>query len=396
MQVGVMVGSYNHRDWDRLLAGEYNRPPTKSDVEIIDGTISIGDMVEPLGFDSILTTEHYGSAYSMGSNPLQWLAFWAGRTERIDVGTAVIVAPWWQPVKLAHEIAMLDNLLQGRKINIGIGRGIAAHEYAAYGIPREESRARFREMIEILRGFDENEFFEYHGQYYDVPLSSIRPQARHKGQLFGNMLGAFNTPASMEQAAELGLGQLFVAQETLEQMSTMVGKFNAIRQSKGLEPNQPSTMLYLHCATDPEEIEKGHHYAMQQGWAARNHYAVWNNPGQFENVKGYEDYAKFFSQNTDATEDTGIQVAQSSELIGTPEQIYNKIQEIQEKTSLNYLIVHPIHGEKTPEEAKASLKLFAEEVLPAVHKMETPLHEHNRGSADLLNADIGVGGAAGR
>src|SRR5690606_7352718 len=109
---------------------------------------------------SIHTTEHYGSAYSLGSNPLQWLAFWAGRTERIDVGSAVIVLPWWQPVKLAHEIAMLDNLLQGRTFHIGLGRGVAAHEYAGFGIPREESRGRFREMIEILRGLDENEFFE--------------------------------------------------------------------------------------------------------------------------------------------------------------------------------------------------------------------------------------------
>jgi len=391
-----MVGSYNHRDWDRLLSGEYNRPPTKSDVEIIDGAIWLGDHVERLGFDSILTTEHYGSAYSMGSNPLQWLAFWAGRTERIDVGSAVIVAPWWQPVKLAHEIAMLDNLLQGRKFNIGMGRGVAAHEYAGFGIPREESRGRFKEMIEILRGLDENEFFEYHGQYYDVPLTSVRPQARHKGELFKNIKAAFNTPTSMEQAAELGLGQFFVAAETIDQMTTQVAKFNAIRASKGMEPNQPSTMLYLHCSTDPEELERGHKYVAQQGWAARNHYAVWNNPGAFENVKGYEDYAKFFGQNEVVTEDDGVGFTQSSELVGTPEQIFEKIKLLQEKTSMEYLIVHPIHGEKTHAEAAKSLTLFAEEVLPAVHAMPTPLHDINRGSEEMLNVETAMGGAAGR
>src|SRR6185295_14076046 len=80
----------------------------------------LGELVEPLGFDSIWATEHYGSAYSMQPNPLQYLAYWAGRTRRVDVGTAVIVAPWWNPVRLASEISMLDILLKGRRLHLGI------------------------------------------------------------------------------------------------------------------------------------------------------------------------------------------------------------------------------------------------------------------------------------
>ena len=58
----------------------------------MDDTLYMGELVEPLGFDSIWATEHYGSAYSMQPNPLQYLAYWAGRTSRVDMGTAVIVA----------------------------------------------------------------------------------------------------------------------------------------------------------------------------------------------------------------------------------------------------------------------------------------------------------------
>ena len=57
----------------------------------------------------------------MQPNPLQYLAYWAGRTSRVDMGTAVIVAPWWNPVRLAHEIAMLDILLQGGVCTWGLG-----------------------------------------------------------------------------------------------------------------------------------------------------------------------------------------------------------------------------------------------------------------------------------
>ena len=99
MHCGVMVTGYNQGDWSRLMEGGYDRPPTVPDAKNMDDTLYMGELVEPLGFDSIWATEHYGSAYSMQPNPLQYLAYWAGRTSRVDMGTAVIVAPWWNPVR---------------------------------------------------------------------------------------------------------------------------------------------------------------------------------------------------------------------------------------------------------------------------------------------------------
>ena len=88
MRCGVMVTGYNQGDWERLLAEDYSRPPAVSDAANMDDTLYLGELVEPLGFDSIWATEHYGSAYSMQPNPLQYLAYWVGRTARVDVGTA--------------------------------------------------------------------------------------------------------------------------------------------------------------------------------------------------------------------------------------------------------------------------------------------------------------------
>src|ERR1700734_3583370 len=137
MQVGAMVTSYNHEDWPRLLEGDYTKRPSHSDIEIVDATIKLGDLVEPLGYDAIWCAEHYGSAYSPQGNPRQWLAFWAGRGKRVALGQAGIGVPWCPPVKLMHEIAMLDLLLDGRKLPLGLGRGVSAHEYAGFGVPRE-------------------------------------------------------------------------------------------------------------------------------------------------------------------------------------------------------------------------------------------------------------------
>ena len=392
MQVGVMVTSYNHRDWDRMLAGNYQAPPITSDLEIHRETMKLGRMVEPLGFDAIWCAEHYGSPYSMQGNPLQWLAYWAGRTERIDMGTAVIVAPWWQPVKLAHEIAMLDLLLDGRKLHIGIGRGISAHEYAGFAVDREQSRERFAEMIQILRRSEEDRF-SFEGKHYKVPPTTIRPAAHHRGSLFDTMKGAFNTPSSMQVAADLGLGQMFVTATSLDTMARGVGKFNAIRRKNGLAPNQPTVMMYLHCSRDPDEIARARTYAAEQGWAARNHYAVWNAPS-FEGVPGYEDYAKVFRQGRELREDESI-LSEDSHLIGTPEEILEKIERVQKLISLEYLILHPQHGSKPAAEARASLELFANEVLPAVHAMATPIHAHSLGTTESLQEKGALGGAVG-
>ncbi len=74
MHCGVMVTGYNQGDWERLMAEDYDRPPTVPDSQSMDDTLYMGELVEPLGFDSIWATEHYGSAYSMQPNPLQYLA----------------------------------------------------------------------------------------------------------------------------------------------------------------------------------------------------------------------------------------------------------------------------------------------------------------------------------
>ena len=129
-----------------------------------DHTLRSGSWWSRSGFDSIWATEHYGSAYSMQPNPLQYLAYWAGRTQRVDVGTAVVVVPWWNPVRLASELSMLDVLLQGRRLHLGLGRGIAPHEYASLGVPQEQSHQYFYEIVDILQAADGAERFEYDGR----------------------------------------------------------------------------------------------------------------------------------------------------------------------------------------------------------------------------------------
>ena len=366
MKVGVNVTSYNIADWDRLVAMDFSRPPTTPDVKFIDETFQFGDLIEPLGFDAIWSTEHFGTAYSMQPNILQWLAYWAGRTERVDIGTAVIVVPWWNPVRLAHEMAMLDVMLKGRQLMVGLGRGVSEHEYSALGVSRDDSREIFYETLDILRLADTEERFSYDGKHFQIPPTSIRPQARHRGHLLDNVRVATGTRRSMELAAESGLGLLFVANEPLKDMAQKVHDFNALRAASGYGPDHGTAVLYTYCTDNETDTAKGHDFLEAQAKASRLHYFEWNNSG-FEGVAGYEEYAERLKKGKD--EASALVENEASQLIGTPDQLIAKIARIKELTDLGYLILHMNYGTMSLEEASKSLKLFAKEVLPAVHEM---------------------------
>ena len=377
MHCGVMVTGYNQGDWERLLAEDYDRPPEIPDSQHMDNTLYMGELIEPLGFDSIWATEHYGSAYSMQPNPLQYLAYWAGRTKRVDVGTAVIVAPWWNPVRLAHEISMLDILLKGRRLHLGIGRGISPHEYASLGYPMDESHKYFYDVINAIRAADGSERFEFQGDVYDIPPTSIRPQARHKGELTKNIKVAFSTEASAKLAAENGLGQMFVAGDDVNEMIEKVQRFNKIRKDLSLPPDQPTTLLWMYCAETAEEAEEGWVYFQNQGIAAQHHYFDWNNPG-YEGIRGYEEYLS--RQNADISPaEARLEARRATQPIGTPEAIIEKIKSLQQTISMEKVVIHMMYGGMPKEKAEKSLRLFAEKVLPEVRAMPTPINPKSLG-----------------
>ena len=377
MHCGVMVTGYNQGDWPRLMEEDYSRPPAITDASNMDDTLYMGEMVEPLGFDSIWATEHYGSAYSMQPNPLQYLAFWAGRTKRVDVGTAVVVAPWWNPVRLASELSMLDILLQGRRLHLGIGRGIAPHEYASLGYPIEQSHKYFYDVINAIKAADGAERFEFKGEVYDIPPTTIRPQARHKGELTRDIKVAFSTEASARMAAENGLGQMFVAGDDVDEMTDKVRRFNAIRSELGLPPDQPTTLLWMYCAETSEEAEEGWTYFRNQLRAAQHHYFEWNNPG-YEGIHGYEEYLK--RQNADVgTADASFAARRATQPIGTPDEIIEKIRKLQWTISLEKVVIHMFYGGMPRDKAEKSLRLFAREVLPEVQAMPTPVNPQSLG-----------------
>src|SRR5437660_3504965 len=175
----------------------------RSDASVFAEHLTLGDLAEPLGFDSIFALEHHFTGYAMSPAPTQLLAYFAGRTKRIQLGTAVIVLPWHDPVRVAEQIALLDIMCGGRCL-FGFGRGAASTEYEGFRIPMGEARPRFVEAAEIVVKALSQESFEHQGQFFQIPRMSIRPRpiSNPERRFYASSV----SPESAEVIAKLGFG----------------------------------------------------------------------------------------------------------------------------------------------------------------------------------------------
>ena len=111
----------------------------RDDREVYDAELALGLKAEPSGFQSLWAVDHHFSGYSMSPDPLQILTWFAGQTEELQLGTAVIVLPWHDPLRVAEQVTLLDNISGGRLL-LGIGRGLARLEYEGFRVDRSTSR----------------------------------------------------------------------------------------------------------------------------------------------------------------------------------------------------------------------------------------------------------------
>ena len=143
--------------------------------------------VEELGFDSLFITDHLLAAkrfYSVSFlEPLLALAVAAGVTERVRLGTSILILPLRNPVILAKELATLQFLSENRVV-LGAGVGWNEAEYEAVGVRKSERGKRSDEILDIIVPLLEGERLTYHGQYYAVDDLFIEPTASRRPEIW--------------------------------------------------------------------------------------------------------------------------------------------------------------------------------------------------------------------
>jgi alkanesulfonate monooxygenase SsuD/methylene tetrahydromethanopterin reductase-like flavin-dependent oxidoreductase (luciferase family) len=338
----------------------------RPDVAVVSEHMALGDLAEPLGFDSLFALEHHFTGYAMSPSPCQLLSYYAGRTQRITLGTAVIVLPWHDPIRVAEEIALLDVLSGGRTV-FGFGRGAASVEYEGFRIDQGEARPRFIEAAKIIRMALTQDSFSFDGEYYRIPRTAIRPRpiSHPERRFFGSAV----SPESVEVMAQLGFSMLVIMQNEWPKAAADIHRFNALAAAQGYQPRPPLILTNVSVAESRAEAqERAIEYLGKKWDSIDNHYHF--SDGHLNSVKGYESYDKvgvtYAKMQDPAKRARATDFYVSIQLVGTPDDCIQKLEELQALTGLDHLVTEFSFGGLPHHEAETNMRLFASTVMPVL------------------------------
>lgn len=362
MKVGALIALFSTTAGEMAFA-----PGSRTDHQIYREELALHDLVEPLGMDSLWSIEHHFTGYQQVPNNFMMLTYFAARTKRIQLGTAVSVLPWHDPVKIAEDVAMLDVLSDGRTI-FGVGRGAATVEYERFRVPMEEARGRFSEAADIvLKALREREF-SYDGDFYKIPPTTIRPRPiSHPEERF---YYAALSPESSSMMAKKGLGIVVPVQRDWETTAADIQHYRSAAREAGFAPRPPVILANVCCLESGDEARELANLHMGLGWdTIEAHYRFAD--GHLAGVKGYEYYAKMSRTFAKLTADSAarqkaVEFFVDLMVVGTPNECLDKLAYITRLTGMDHFVGHFSYGGMSLENCQRSMRTFAGKVMPAL------------------------------
>jgi alkanesulfonate monooxygenase SsuD/methylene tetrahydromethanopterin reductase-like flavin-dependent oxidoreductase (luciferase family) len=189
------------------VAYDFRNPAgsTLSNPELYAQILEQAALVDRLGFDLVWLTEHHfvADGYLPAFAPVAGAI--AARTSRVRISTDIALLPFHHPLRLAEDVAVLDNLSGGR-IELGVGMGYAAHEFAAFGIPKRERVSRTEEAVTILRQAWSSEPVRFRGKRFAFDGVNVFPKPVQPGGI--PLWMAAQSEAGALRAGALGLNLL--------------------------------------------------------------------------------------------------------------------------------------------------------------------------------------------
>mgnify|MGYP002631290965 CR=1 FL=1 len=372
MRVGATIFNQNYMDWERYEAEERGERvpdvPAKSDREIFAEEIEIARIADSSGFDSVWTIEHHFTPYTMVTNPLQYLTYLAGITDNVDLGTMVVVLPWHNPVRIAEDVNMLDAFLgEGRDVILGVGRGLGRREFGGLNIDQNESRSRFDESLQVLKQLLSTGRVDYHGEHYEIADLRLRPQLDR--DLTPNLWCAGGSPDSVAVIAQNNVNPLIIPTTSLDLSLEVARTYMDLRAEAGHPPGVHTKLaLWTYVAETEDEARDGaEQYMVEYADSALRHYELRGD--HLSDVKGYERYGAL-QRALSADAAPFLRGFFDSHPWGTPEQTIARATELAETFGTNELMFVFKYGSMPIEKATRSMRLFADQVLPALKELD--------------------------
>lgn len=307
---------------------------------------------EALGYVSSFQVSHHAQKDGLCPGPLIAVAGAAAVTRKMRVGTGVLLVSLYAPLKLAEDVAVLDNLSGGRFV-FGVAPGYVTREFEAHGIPREERVGRFEEALDLMTEAWTQERFSFEGKYFRVPDTQLTPkpvQKPHPPLWYG-----VSAKASLRRAAKRRAVQIMSPRHGIPELQQHYAVYEEAARAEGWEiPERPIIRQVFVAETAPMAEERA---APAVNYLFRELYGAASAAG--DRVLRSDDGSAI----TDS-EQVGFENFKERYIIGDPDFAIAKIREYEAAVNPSEMICWMHMPGIRGEDAMRSVELFATEVMP--------------------------------
>jgi alkanesulfonate monooxygenase SsuD/methylene tetrahydromethanopterin reductase-like flavin-dependent oxidoreductase (luciferase family) len=305
------------------------------------------EIMDKTGYDAVWLAEHHFTTYSVCPSVHMMGLHVASRTQHLRIGTGISLAAFYHPLRLAEEVAFLD-VLSGGRVNWGAGRGFDPTEFKTFGVPVEESYSRFREAVEIVLASWKNDRLNWSGPYWNFEDVEVLPKPLQ--QPHPPTWVAASSPNSIGWAGEQGYSIMLGPHAHYTDMAQNREMYRQKLEAHGhsIEGRDiPMTRLIAVAETDRQAKD-----IVRRG-------AQWL-VGSYVNPTKSASAAAYATSRRDRTGMKQIDPVEhyldGVAIHGTPEHVFDQIQQLREDMFLEYLLCAPL--------GHSSFIMFTEKVLP--------------------------------
>lgn len=323
--------------------------------EVAAQRLELVQIADAGGFEVAWTAEHHTIEATIAPNPFILLTHWGRQTERIRLGTAVVSAPYWHPIRLAGEAALTDILLAGR-LELGLGRGSYQYEFDRMigGIDQREGGKYLRELIPLVKALWRGDV-AHDGELWSFPAATSVPKPLQKPH--PRLWVAARDAGTFDFAIKHGCHIMSTPlQRPHQEVIALCERFEEAVRNNPQVPRPEHMLLRRTCVYDSaDEWEVPVRAATEFGRYFEN---LFRNLGTVKN--GFPepvDYAAV-AEKADYTPEA----LRENMMFGTPDEIVEKLQRYRD-AGVEHFLYGACFG--LPHEAAVkSLRLFCDEIIP--------------------------------
>jgi alkanesulfonate monooxygenase SsuD/methylene tetrahydromethanopterin reductase-like flavin-dependent oxidoreductase (luciferase family) len=307
---------------------------------------------EELGYVSAFQVSHHVQKDGLCPGPLIALGAAAAVTQRMRIGTGILLVPLYAPLKLAEDVAVLDNLSNGRFI-LGVAPGYVSEEFAAHGIPRNQRVGRLEETLDLMTLAWREERFSFDGRYFRVPESYFTPkpvQKPHPPIWYG-----VSAPGSIRRAARRRAVLVASPRHGIAELKEHFRIYDEAASELGFQPAERPVMRQVFVAETRKKAEEV--AAPAVGYLYRELYGAKSAQGERELRT---DDGRVITDRQQAT----YEALKGRYAIGEPDSVYESLKSCVTELGATEIICWMHMPGIAGEDAMRSVELFAKEVMP--------------------------------